>query len=275
MTKPDNSETGQAPASKVRGRITAIAALVAAVAAFVGNLDKISDVTKEWIGTPEQKSPPVIVVQITRETLLEAARQAQVAAASSSNNSAEEKEQAENLKRVANSIASPISLSGTTSAAQPKWLKVAFGELGEAEIPGPDNNARVVEYLESVSSSLAKGGDEMPWNAAFINWAFKQSGVQPKYSAVARAWLSWGQKISSPRLGALAIFSRPGSEQTGTLCLYLTETEDQVLCLGGNLYNSVQLSAQNKANLLAYRWPSDVQPGTQANVSASAAEHGR
>lgn len=261
MAGSESSDTGKAADSKIRGRITAIAALVAAIAAFVGNLDKISDVAKEWFGSPEPKSQPMIVVQITRETLLEAARQAEVAANTSPDIKREAEGQAADLKRAANSIASPIRLSGGDTSEQPKWLKIAFGEMGQTEVPGPGNNPRVVEYLESVWPTMGASGDIIPWTGAFINWVFKQSGIQPQNSAAAESWLSWGQPLASPRLGALAIFSRGASGRAGFLCLYLGETEDQVLCLGGNVADSVRLTAQNKARLLAYRWPSNAEPG--------------
>ncbi len=270
MTKPDHPDA-PARASSWKDRLAAIAACVAVVAALVGNIDKISETAKKWFGGEKPKPQPTIIVQITRETLLQAATEAQAVARLNRDDSGEAAaQQADNLKRAADNIRSPIELSGGVGSPAPKWLTVALREQGQTEVVGSENNPRIIQYLESVSPSLSQGGDETPWNAAFVNWVFKQSGIEPRGSALAREWLSWGQELATPRLGALAVFSRRGSEHMGSLCFYLGEIEGQVLCLGGNFYNSVQLSAKAKASLLAYRWPNVVQQGAPADHPASA-----
>lgn len=103
-----------------------------------------------------------------------------------------------------------------TDLATPPWLKVAYGEMGQAEVKGAASNARIVEYLNTCPAlknahtktkqvpvldrktgkpKLGADGkpktrkvwdtdsptyaaiDETAWCAAFVNWCLKKSGL--------------------------------------------------------------------------------------------------
>lgn len=103
-----------------------------------------------------------------------------------------------------------------TDLATPPWLKVAHGEMGQAEVKGAESNVRIVEYLNTCVAlksahtktkqvtvldkktgkpKLGADGkpktrkvwdtesptyaeiDETAWCAAFVNWCLKKSGL--------------------------------------------------------------------------------------------------
>jgi uncharacterized protein (TIGR02594 family) len=240
-------------------RLAAIAATVATVAAIVANVDKIGKTLQDWFGGPKPPSAQTtVVVQITTETLLKAAAQAAAAASATSGTEKQEAEVAQkDLQTAAEQLRATISVA-TGQVGTPAWLSRAFSEVSQTEIAGPQHNPRIVEYLRSVGLGKNEGGDEITWNSAFVNWALSQSGVKGTGSGLARSWLTWGIELPAPKLGAVAIFQRGLSPAFGTACFYVSETADQVICLGGNFLDSVRLTAIPKSSLLGYRWPSGV-----------------
>jgi uncharacterized protein (TIGR02594 family) len=239
-------------------RLAAIAATVAAVAAFATNVDKIGKTLQDWFGNPKPPAQTTVIIQITTETLLKAAAQAAAAASATSGPERQEAEVArKDLQKAAEQLQAPISFA-TGQVGTPAWLSRAFSEVGQTEIYGPKYNPRIVEYLGSVGLAKTEGGDESPWSSAFVNWTLSQSGIKGTGSGMARSWLTWGVELPAPKLGAVAVFQRENSSVLGTACFYVSETADQVICLGGNFLDSVRLSAIPKSSLLGYRWPSGV-----------------
>lgn len=256
--KPKQQKSAEPPSKWPR--LAAIAATVAAVAAFLTNVDKIGKTLVEWFAEKKSPAQPTVIVQITPETLLKAAAEATSVTTKAAGPAKYEAEQAQdNLRVAASQLLAPITVSSDQKAI-PKWLAIAFSEVGQAELPGDQHNQRIVDYLRSTGLADSQGGDEIPWNAAFANWAMTQSGTKGPStgSATARAWLNWGNKIDIPRLGAIAVFQRENSPHGGgSVCFFVAETPDQVLCVGGNFLNSVRLMALSKRNLVGYRWPAD------------------
>jgi uncharacterized protein (TIGR02594 family) len=234
-------------------KLAAIAAVVAAVAGFLGNLDKIGKFVKDWMLPSKPPAPPTIIVQITRETLLEAAGMAKAAALSASGPERTDALKAETqLRKVAEDPSA--TLAPVDAASTPRWLSIAFAELGQSEVQGDKDNPRILEYLSAVSLPESMRHDETPWSSAFANWAFSQAGVKGTNSANPAAWLKWGRELSEPRLGALVLLKRSG-QPVSAACFFLSQTSESVVCLGGNFWNSVSITATPRDSLLGYRWP--------------------
>lgn len=154
---------------------------------------------------------------------------------------------------------SPItrnSMRGSTDVDEPSWLVIARGELGQEEIPGPEHNPRIIEYLSYLLTKFTR--DEIPWCSAFICWCFVQVGIEPSRSGLARSWLRWGVALEEPRLGAVMIFSRGEEAWQGHVFLYTGEDSRYYFGLGGNQKNKVSISRQEKEKLLGIRWPKDI-----------------
>jgi hypothetical protein len=83
-------------------------------------------------------------------------------------------------------LAAANSALFTALDSDPLHLKIAHRELGQSAKPGPANNARIVEYLQTVADLPAdqQGSDETDWCAAFVNWCVKQAGIaEPRHPA--------------------------------------------------------------------------------------------
>ncbi len=159
----------------------------------------------------------------------------------------------------------------------PDWLEVAIKEFGQKEISGTkDNNPRVVEYLKSTASYLKKKSmissvkditDEISWCAAFMNWCMKQSGIKGTGTAWALDWKKWGNPISRPKRGCIAVFERRYKKDgkyiiAGHVGIYLGNSGDKILVLGGNQNNEVNITefstskeyiTNGKHRLIGYR----------------------
>jgi uncharacterized protein (TIGR02594 family) len=256
-----DTNSTKAPTSKGRlaaitGAVAAITGTVAAIALFVTNVDKIWDTGSGWI-VGKKDQPPPIVINITREVLLEAAAAAELSAKTASGPAKVETEQAvQSLNTAATKLPEPISLN-TPSRKVPQWLQLAMKEIGQEEVPGPEHNPRILEYMRSASTEAVSDGDERPWPSYFVNWALAQSGIKGTNSGVARSWLTWGTALEVPQPGAVVVFARPGQPGMGNVGFYLGDAGDQVLCVAGNVGGAVRLTAYPKSLVLGYRWPKD------------------
>jgi len=143
------------------------------------------------------------------------------------------------------------------------WMAFAEAEKekGVHEIPGAENEPRVLEYLAATSnlSQSVASKDETPWCSAFVNWCVKQAGYDGTDHALARSWLDWGQAIETPRRGCIVVFQR--EKKFGHVGFFIEETEIEIKVLGGNQQNKETLlyevseKSYAKSDWLGYRMP--------------------
>ncbi len=135
-----------------------------------------------------------------------------------------------------------------------------MAELGVKEIPGVENNPRILHYARQSGQYWVKS-EETSWCALFI--AFVVSELPeftrpslPNRAATAREWLKMGVDVpfEKVRAGDLVIFWRvaPDSWQ-GHVGFYLGRKGDDFLVLGGNQGNSVCERYFSKDCLLGIR----------------------
>lgn len=137
-----------------------------------------------------------------------------------------------------------------------RWMPIAMAELnrGVKEIPGAENNPRILEYHQAVS--LKAGNEEVAWCSAFANWVMKQAGIKGSGLASARSWTTWGQQLSTPQYGCIAVFSRGNDPTFGHVGFYVGDAGNgKINVLGGNQSNSVCIQKYGLDRLLCYRWP--------------------
>jgi uncharacterized protein (TIGR02594 family) len=135
---------------------------------------------------------------------------------------------------------------------EPLWLQIARAETGQAEVPGPGSNPRILEYHATVAGQIKT--DDVPWCSSFVNFCVTHAGLQGTNSAAARSWLTWGKAAPTPKVGAIAVFSR-GAQPAGHVGFYVGETESFVLVLGGNQGDTVSIVRYPKDRVLGYRVP--------------------
>lgn len=135
----------------------------------------------------------------------------------------------------------------------PAWYRVARSEMdsGVREIVGEKNNPRIVEYHKA--TDLNASDDETAWCSAFVNWCMLTVGVARTNKANARSWLNWGKALKEPVEGCVVVFERGTEPWQGHVGFFVRFEGDQVLCLGGNQSNEINISSYPKSKVLGYR----------------------
>lgn len=147
------------------------------------------------------------------------------------------------------------------------WLTLAYKELGVFETPGPGNTQRILEYHRE--TSLKATEDTVPWCSSFICAMFEWSNIPSTRSAAARSWLDWGIELDIPREGCVVVLWRGSKDgPSGHVGLYVGQTKDKIMLLGGNQKDSVCILGYNKDRLLSYRWP-EIMTGTIDDLDSS------
>ncbi len=106
-----------------------------------------------------------------------------------------------------------------TSAHRPTWYVVAQSYVGLQEGVGDSDNPTVLGWAKALA---------------------------------ALDFLSWGEALPGPALGAILVFRRPGGGHVG---FYVGESDDAFYVLGGNQRDGVNYTWIEKARCCAIRWP--------------------
>lgn len=149
--------------------------------------------------------------------------------------------------------------------ASPSWYTIAWGEIGNREIPGSKTNPRIREYLKTCSnlSRAAWSKDETPWCSGFVNWNIEEAGYIGTKHALAKSWAAWGFEVGpveeAPR-GSIVVLQKRGNPigGKGYHVTFLNHVEQHLLeGLGGNQSDQVQLSWYDlqEWNVRGCKWP--------------------
>ena len=134
------------------------------------------------------------------------------------------------------------------------WMDVAFAEVGTRTYPPGSSNPRITRY--HAHTNIAGYDDKASWCSSFVNWSLAQAGIVGTGSALARSWLDWGETLSEPLPGCIAVLSREDpTGWKGHVGFFLRMDAQNIFLLGGNQLDQVREHFYPKANLLGYRWP--------------------
>ena len=140
-------------------------------------------------------------------------------------------------------------------APEPKWLVEARRHLGLAEIKGPQHSPEILKMWRDIKRGGIKD-DETPWCAAFVGAMLERTGIKSSRFEGARSFLQWGSLLPEPVLGCVVVFSRAGGGHVG-----FAVGKDQagnILVLGGNQADAVNIRAFPVSRVTGYRWPESV-----------------
>jgi uncharacterized protein (TIGR02594 family) len=138
----------------------------------------------------------------------------------------------------------------------PIWLQHAKQFIGITEIAGPKHNESVLEFWKLVKLSGIKD-DETAWCAAFVGAMLEKSGIKSTRSEAARSYLTYGIQCK-PTVGAIAVFDRSTSTKAWLGHVGFVVGEDSsgnLLILGGNQGNAVNVKAFSRHRLITCVWP--------------------
>lgn len=136
------------------------------------------------------------------------------------------------------------------------WIAIARKYIGVQEFAGPHNNPHILKWWKNMGSPFQD--DETPWCGGFVGGVLFEVGIKPaKNGAMARAWNSFGKKLTKPAVGCIVVFWR--GSKTGTaghvgFCLG-RDQHGNLMILGGNQGNAVNVKPFSKDRVLGYRWP--------------------
>lgn len=136
--------------------------------------------------------------------------------------------------------------------ADPSWLAEARRHIGEREVKGPLHNAKILAWWRAIK----RGGirdDETPWCAAFVGGCLEAVGLMSSRFESAKSYLQWGVKLDHPEVGCVVVFGRDGGGHVGFVVG--RDAASNLLVLGGNQGDEVNVRAFSRTRVLGFRWP--------------------
>jgi uncharacterized protein (TIGR02594 family) len=94
------------------------------------------------------------------------------------------------------------------------------------------------------------------WCARFMNLVLQRSGYRGTGSDLARSFASYGQRVSGPRIGAIAVMARRGGGGHVGVVSGIDESGNPIV-VSGNYRNRVAEAPVSRSRISAY-----VMPGT-------------
>lgn len=153
------------------------------------------------------------------------------------------------------------------------WMITARADLGVKEIPGPQNNPRILELYKLAGFPGVKSED-VSWCAAFVGAHLAINHLKPSGSLLARSYeRGWGLKMPEPVYGAVATFWRGSpSSGFGHTGFVVGANVDEIFLLNGNYQDGVCYAAMPRARCTGVWWPKEIPvPKTKTPLPTSLA----
>lgn len=140
--------------------------------------------------------------------------------------------------------------------SDPVWLSTAKKYIGLKEIPGPKSNPIIVKWWEAIKAPFRD--DLTSWCGGFVGGIMAESGLPVvKGAPAARSWLNYGKPLAKPVLGCIVIFWRGNPKGWSGHVGFVVgmDKAGNLMVLGGNQGDAVNIKPFGKARVLGYRWP--------------------
>lgn len=152
-----------------------------------------------------------------------------------------------------------------------KWVNEAKKFIGLKEIKGDADAPEIVKMWADIKNSGIKD-DETPWCAAFVGACLERSGIKSTRSGGSQSYLNWGDALHRPVKDCIVIFKRNGGGHVG----FVVGKDDKgnIMVLGGNQADAVNIKAFDPARVVGYRFPSGIarSPHSELPLLASNGE---
>ena len=156
---------------------------------------------------------------------------------------------------------------------EPSWIVEGRKYIGEKEIKGLEHNPLILQFWKDIKRGGIKD-DETPWCAAYVGGVLERSGITSSRFESAASYLNWGVKLDKPAYGCVVVFSRDGGGHVGFVVGQ--QANGDLMVLGGNQSDAVNIRAFSTSRVSGYRWPKDipvdVQPLPQLSGTRSVSE---
>jgi uncharacterized protein (TIGR02594 family) len=137
----------------------------------------------------------------------------------------------------------------------PVWLDVARKHLGTREVKGGKHNPVILKWWAAIRAPFTD--DETPWCAAFVGGVLEEAGIRSSRSAAARSYSKFGKELTVPAVGCIVVFWRgsPSGPFGHVGFLVGEDRAGNLMILGGNQADEVNIRAFPRSRVVAYRWP--------------------
>ncbi|GKX60661.1 TIGR02594 family protein [Leminorella grimontii] len=132
------------------------------------------------------------------------------------------------------------------------WIDEARKYIGEMEIKGPRHNPLILQWWKDIKRGGIKD-DETPWCAAYVGAMLERVGIRSTRFESAKSYLTWGVALDGPVMGCIVVFERSGGGHVGFV-VGQTASGD-LLVLGGNQSDAVNIKSFSRDRAKGYRWP--------------------
>lgn len=135
------------------------------------------------------------------------------------------------------------------------WIDFAMEYLGLEEIKGPHHNPKILEWWQKIGATFTD--DETPWCAGFVGGILAEASLKNTGSAMARSYVTWGQGVPGPVFGAVVTFWRKSMDSPSGHVGFIVgkDQNDNLMVLGGNQGDEVNIKPFSRERVLSYRWP--------------------
>jgi uncharacterized protein (TIGR02594 family) len=153
--------------------------------------------------------------------------------------------------------------AGTATDGRPIWLIEGLRWLGTTETPGSADNPQILEWARDERGDISRvfTHDSIPWCALFANMVLTKVGIKGTETLWALDWATWGQKLPGPAVGAFAPMERrdQNGNKAGHIAIVVgCDQHGNLMCLGGNQDDAVNIKPFPAARPLSFRWPVEV-----------------
>jgi uncharacterized protein (TIGR02594 family) len=146
--------------------------------------------------------------------------------------------------------------SGTD--ARPLWVTEGLKWLDLHEAPGEADNPEIIKWAKEEGGDIADeyNHDSIPWCSLYANMVLNKVGIKGTGTLWALDWNDWGQKLAGPAVGAFAPMKRQGG---GHIVIVVgRDKQGNLMCLGGNQDDAVNIKPIPAERPLSFRWPTGV-----------------
>ncbi len=140
---------------------------------------------------------------------------------------------------------------------EPRWLMLARAYIGVREIKGPRHEPQILKWWTAIRAPFRD--DETPWCGAFVGGVLEEARLPiVAGGAAARNWLKLPITLNKAAVGAVVVFWR-GSRDGASGHVGFVVGKDRngnLMVLGGNQGDAVNIKPFARNRVLGYRWPS-------------------
>lgn len=136
---------------------------------------------------------------------------------------------------------------------EPLYLTEARKHIGLKELTGTNDHPLLLSWWIRLNVKYLY---KQAWCGLFVAHCMQVTGNPiPKNWYRAKAWLEWGEKSESPKLGCIVVFSRTNGGHVGFVVG--KDNSGRLLVLGGNQGNQVSIAPFDMSRVEGYRVPKD------------------